>query len=526
MLRSVHRAWSAARLSSLRLPTTAPAAASAPSALAALPWGSVPPSTRCSLVASPVAALADRSLCGGVAPGGQRLLTTVETARTPQPPSGAPFFSTFQSPREAPDADTLPTKLSYTRVSYNLDATVGFATSRGARMKNEDRSCYGTIRGLEYSYTVRPSHMRAVSVVRSNPVYVFGVFDGHAGNRASSYMAKHLLPTLHNLGKEVDPAADEVPSLEEHLSNAIERLDQRFCAKAERGEYVDGSTACVVAVDPIAHLAAIANIGDSRAVLCERGRAVALTKDHRPFHEDERERIEAAGGEVVTGPDGTHRLMGLMECSRAVGNLPMREYGCIAECTTTDLRIDDFQHSFILLATDGLFRVMSSQEAVDIVKSIGNPQRAAETVVHKAIFEYGTPDDTTAMVIPLMGWGSYHEHNYTQIMRDLGVTSVFGLPINEIPKNLIPILQRPDCSTADVAVAMFALLDMDADGRVCHDDLRMGMHLFGHELDEDEVELMLSAARVDDHESISYQDFAVQYEGSAMGDARHNFSML
>lgn len=459
-------------------------------------------------VALPVRVAASRA-SALAPPCRDRAYTTVETVRTAPPAAETSFFSTFQSPRED---DTRPSQLSYTRVSYNLDSTVGFATSRGARMKNEDRSCYGTIRGLEYSYTVRPSHVRAVSVVRSNPVYVFGVFDGHAGNRASAYMAKHLLPTLHNLGKEVDPETDEVPSLEEHLENAMRTLDQRFCAKAERGEYVDGTTACVVAIDPVAHLAAIANVGDSRAVLCERGRAVPLTKDHLPNHEDERERIEAAGGEVITGPDGTHRLMGLMECSRAIGNLPMRQFGCIAEPTMTDLRVDDFQHSFILLATDGLFRVMSSQEAVDIVKMTPTTQRAAETVVHKAIFEYGTPDDTTAMVIPLMGYGNYHDYNYTMIMRNLGVTTVFGLPILEIPKNLIPLLQRRDCSTGDIVLAMFRVLDMGSDGRVCHDDLRMGMALFGHYLDEDELDIVLSAASIDGNPDISFQEFAAQYE--------------
>lgn len=139
----------------------------------------------------------------------------------------------------------------------------------------------------------------------------------------------------------------------------------------------------------------------------------------------------------------------------------------------TELRIDDFHHSFILLATDGLFRVMSGQEAVDIVKETNDAQRGAETVVHKAIFEYGTPDDTTAMVIPLMGWGNYHSQLYTPLLRDVRVTDVFGLPILEIPKNLIPVLDRPDHTQSDVLLTLFSLLDTGGDGRLCAEDIRM-----------------------------------------------------
>lgn len=44
----------------------------------------------------------------------------------------------------------------------------------------------------------------------------------------------------------------------------------------------------------------IANVGDSRAVVCERGAANQLTVDHEPHHE--RRRIEKRGGFVITLP--------------------------------------------------------------------------------------------------------------------------------------------------------------------------------------------------------------------------------
>jgi protein phosphatase PTC1 len=58
-----------------------------------------------------------------------------------------------------------------------------------------------------------------------------------------------------------------------------------------------------------------ANVGDSRAVLCRNGQAVPLSYDHKPSRPDEKERIQAAGGNVVSG-----RLFGVLGVSRSFGD--------------------------------------------------------------------------------------------------------------------------------------------------------------------------------------------------------------
>ncbi len=54
-----------------------------------------------------------------------------------------------------------------------------------------------------------------------------------------------------------------------------------------------GSTALAVLV--VGSLVLVANAGDSRAVLSRRGKAIDLSRDHKPSCPSERERIAAAG---------------------------------------------------------------------------------------------------------------------------------------------------------------------------------------------------------------------------------------
>jgi serine/threonine protein phosphatase PrpC len=39
--------------------------------------------------------------------------------------------------------------------------------------------------------------------------------------------------------------------------------------------------------------------GDSRCVLCQNGKAIPLSEDHKPMNDQEKKRIEAAGHEVM-----------------------------------------------------------------------------------------------------------------------------------------------------------------------------------------------------------------------------------
>merc|ERR1719278_2457524 len=115
----------------------------------------------------------------------------------------------------------------------------------------------------------------------------------------------------------------------------------------------------------------VANAGDSRCVVCRDGKAIEMSFDHKPEDTPERNRIENAGGKVT--PDG--RVNGGLNLSRAIGghayktnkNLPLQEQMISPVPDIRTLQIDPTKDSYIVLACDGIWNSLTSQEVVDFV---------------------------------------------------------------------------------------------------------------------------------------------------------------
>ncbi|KIP11630.1 hypothetical protein PHLGIDRAFT_83304 [Phlebiopsis gigantea 11061_1 CR5-6] len=134
-----------------------------------------------------------------------------------------------------------------------------------------------------------------------------------------------------------------------------------------------------------------ANAGDARGVLCRSGRAVRLTYDHKGTDKQEAKRIMDAGGFVMSG-----RVNGVLAVTRSLGDSSMKEYVVGAPYTTeTDLTEED---EFMILACDGLWDVVDDQGAVDIVRQIADPKKAADELLDHAYRNYST-DNVTVLVV-------------------------------------------------------------------------------------------------------------------------------
>ncbi|GAB5358763.1 hypothetical protein AAMO2058_000486500 [Amorphochlora amoebiformis] len=157
----------------------------------------------------------------------------------------------------------------------------------------------------------------------------------------------------------------------------------------------------------------IANLGDSRGVLCRGGSAVPLSEDHKPDRPDEVERIKGVGGAVVKVAQ-TWRVFDpslrredrptMLAVSRAFGDRdlkkPKRIVSAVPEVTVVPVSPADL---FIVFACDGIWDVLNNQQVVDLVNGHwGEPEQAALAVKEKAL-TLGSGDDLTVMVI-MFAW--------------------------------------------------------------------------------------------------------------------------
>jgi protein phosphatase 1G len=179
------------------------------------------------------------------------------------------------------------------------------------------------------------SHISDLSVGTNKGTNVFGVFDGHGGKEVAVYVKRHFTEELVNNSSykkgEIKKALSEnFLKMDEIMQDKNGKLELKKEAKKSKEEdelantgqknsqmdlfrqmmdpkqdpnadvaMFTGCTACVCAIHE--GKLYVANAGDSRAVLCRKGVAYAMSIDHKPEMEIESTRIEKAGGWVSDG---------------------------------------------------------------------------------------------------------------------------------------------------------------------------------------------------------------------------------
>ncbi|KAL3109632.1 hypothetical protein niasHT_018830 [Heterodera trifolii] len=170
--------------------------------------------------------------------------------------------------------------------------------------------------------------------------------------------------------EEHEEEEEEEEDEEEDDDDTGEDIDMLLnSSEGNKAGFDSGSTACVVLL--FKDKLVVANIGDSRCVLCRAGKAVELSADHKPEDLKEKERIEAAGGSV--SEDG--RVNGGLNLTRAFGDhfykqterLPLKDQMITALPDVTVTERHDEADEFLIVACDGIWNSMTSQEACDFV---------------------------------------------------------------------------------------------------------------------------------------------------------------
>jgi len=219
---------------------------------------------------------------------------------------------------------------------------------------------------------------------------LFAVFDGHGGQHAADFC-------VDRMAQSVAQDRDFPHNPARALVSAFLRVDDEFvtAARSARPAVDDGTTAVVALV--VGQTLYVANAGDSRAILVQRGgRVEPLSADHKPNRPDETLRIKAAGGSIYF--NGVWRVSGVLAVSRAIGDRLLKPYVTARpEVRTWSLTQDD---ATLILATDGVWDVLSNRNVADIALTPGGTQRVAERIVSEALAS-GSADNVTALVVDL-----------------------------------------------------------------------------------------------------------------------------
>ncbi|KAL3515992.1 hypothetical protein ACH5RR_022894 [Cinchona calisaya] len=237
-----------------------------------------------------------------------------------------------------------------------------------------------------------------------------GIFDGHGqwGHFVAKSVRESMPSSLLCNWQETMAEASIDPQFDLESEKKLNRfdiwkhsyiktcaaVDQQLQCQRKFDAFNSGTTALTIVRQ--GDLIYVANVGDSRAVLATTSDdgnlvPVQLTTDFKPNLPQEAERITNCRGRVFCLDDesGVHRLWlpeeespGLA-MSRAFGDYCVKDFGLISVPEVTHRNITG-KDQFVVLATDGVWDVISNQEAVQLVASTPDRAKSAKHLVQCA----------------------------------------------------------------------------------------------------------------------------------------------
>ncbi|KAG0013864.1 Protein phosphatase 2C 1 [Podila clonocystis] len=221
----------------------------------------------------------------------------------------------------------------------------------------------------------------------------FAIFDGHAGKSAADWCGQHFHEVLGRILEE--RGGEQDVDVQELVNDAFLAVDEQLAVALQQGR-ASGCTAIMAYIrkEGNARVLYTGNVGDARAVLCHKGKAVRLSYDHKGSDTTEAQRILDVGGFVMN-----NRVNGVLAVTRALGDSSMKEFVIGAPYTTrTEVGPDN---PYLILACDGLWDVCSDQEAVDLIKDVVCPSKASQILLDHALQKFST-DNISVMVVRLL----------------------------------------------------------------------------------------------------------------------------
>lgn len=228
--------------------------------------------------------------------------------------------------------------------------------------------------------------------IRGEPLGFFAVFDGHGhhGDVVSQYCSDNFMNSFFDRKAVRNANSLTHDILEAALRKTFLKFDAQLRDAAvnykpssqdqTRINFAFSGTTATMAII-LKNSLIIANVGDSRTLLCRSGSLHFSTTDHNPGLKTEDDRILAAGGKIHTTPS-KHKVILDPEAytnlavSRTLGDFGFkRALKCPVEeqivTPVPDITVIERDHrtdEFLVLASDGIFKSLSNTEVVDFVK--------------------------------------------------------------------------------------------------------------------------------------------------------------
>lgn len=255
--------------------------------------------------------------------------------------------------------------------------------------------------------------------------FFLGVCDGHGkfGKEVSSYISQNLPINLNKKILDIKTNFKNIPFslLSKIITDSFNQLNSSLSQNKNINSSSSGCT-CSSLILTQKNIISI-NLGDSRCVLGKYLEEkniwtyINLTRDHKPNDTKERERIIKQGGKIYQEKDEFGNNIGVMRIwqkneggiglalTRSFGDDILNKLGvcCVPEIKEFILEKND---KFIIVASDGLWEYIPSQECVNIVKEfyLKNDIKGAGNYLYKEaskrwIIKQDIVDDVTIILV-------------------------------------------------------------------------------------------------------------------------------
>jgi protein phosphatase len=246
-----------------------------------------------------------------------------------------------------------------------------------------------------------------------------GVFDGHAGQKASQYLSETLVNRVAEL---------KDPTNHQALVDCVLGVDASFLSSHSPDEKDHGSTCIFTVFHPIhaesetdeskkSWKLVVCNVGDSRAmILRKNGQCVTLSRDHKPEDPEEEARINRAGGFVRE-----NRVDGQLAMSRAIGDYQYKNNPQLSVTDQKVIPVCEIQEDTIyagdqlFICCDGIVEHMENDDACAVIteelQKLPTDAKAPDCAdIIPAVFERalatGSKDNMSGILV------HFGEHNY------------------------------------------------------------------------------------------------------------------